>query len=747
MIIIYYMLVHMYYIDGFQSFYPLCTLSVGTDGTSTLRSSTPYLPHYSADQIDVFKSFLLQTSFIHELFAIPVEHSKDGLKGVELDKLYPLNQKYQRALYSLNIYSTLPTHFCLFSRANGELNANILHKPVLEGSENSPIFYFDESENITAFNIPFIDLFKNSSLDKDALFTKNLNTLFVNTPQQLLQQRLQKEPGNELSSKEINLLAGGELKDLKEVNIISGQREIYPGKYKTTLRLRYKSGQKQAPIFMFGAPEISPITGYTPDYSGFSIGPNGDASHILLKKSGWYLLSSRINNIDSGEHLIELTLYRKSIEFVLDGTVLFRCDLFETYWPESFYFHLYIRQSDKIEISEFTLCERAISFDAKETPVFLQLRHMPERFFSLEYIPRMFLSERSLGIMGIALHEVTILQKEIINNRERITSLKKDREEKKKENQFVGNSPPVVKMLSQVMPLSKSEITILLEGATGSGKEVLARYIHSNSTRFDKTFVKMDCSTIPDSLFESIVFGHVKGAFTGAANNTTGIIESANQGTLFIDEIQNLSLSAQAKLLRILEERVVQKTGSNEVIPVDIRFIAGTNQNLERRIKEGTFREDLYYRINLAVVLIPELNDRKEDIPDLCYHFISQYNSEMATRVENLSYECITLLKQYSWPGNVRELKNVVYHACIFAVNNKITPEVIHQLIDAKNNAVYSNVKGESKRFNAAGKKYRDALDKRKGNAVLTAKDLGISRNTLYYNMKKYGINPSEFRG
>jgi formate hydrogenlyase transcriptional activator len=232
-----------------------------------------------------------------------------------------------------------------------------------------------------------------------------------------------------------------------------------------------------------------------------------------------------------------------------------------------------------------------------------------------------------------------------------------------KEHEFeeiIGSSPELLKLLDRVQSVAPTDANVLIIGETGSGKELIARAIHSRSGRRNNPLVKVNCGAIPAGLVESELFGHVKGAFTSASERRIGRFELANNGTLFLDEVGELSLETQVKLLRVLQEQEFEPVGSSRTIKVNVRIIAATNRELEKAVQSGGFRSDLYYRLNVVPLRVPALRDRRSDIPDMVMEFLKQYASRMGRPVHSVSQESMRLLVDYSWPGNIRELQNVI---------------------------------------------------------------------------------------
>ena len=315
--------------------------------------------------------------------------------------------------------------------------------------------------------------------------------------------------------------------------------------------------------------------------------------------------------------------------------------------------------------------------------------------------------------------------------------------------EFFGKSTKIKRLLSSVEKLAGSaDTTILLEGESGTGKEVFARYIHQNSPRKNASFIQINCSAIPKELAESELFGHEKGAFTGAMQKTKlGKFELANGGTILLDEIGELSLDLQVKLLRVLQEKKFYRLGGEKEISVDVRVLAATNRNLEEEVKNGNFREDLYYRLNVANVFIPALRERKEDIPILAYSFLKEFSLKFNKEIKGINSEALGLLTSYPWKGNIRELRNVMERAIILLDGNELKENHFSFLQETVSTAVIDDDKFVLK-IPSTGIKIdqvlRTLLQKTlkitNGNQVKAAKILGLSRSKLRYRMEQLGI-------
>ena len=301
---------------------------------------------------------------------------------------------------------------------------------------------------------------------------------------------------------------------------------------------------------------------------------------------------------------------------------------------------------------------------------------------------------------------------------------------------IIGNSPAIKDVFALIDKVAKTEANILILGENGTGKELIARAIHQKSMRKDSSFVSVDMGAITETLFESELFGHKKGAFTDAREDRPGRFELANGGTLFLDEIGNLSLSLQSKLLTALQSRQVTRVGSNQSMEVDIRLICATNMNLHQMVKDGKFRQDLLYRINTVEITIPPLSERGDDIPMLANHFLNHYSKKYRKDVLSISPEALTKLKKYAWPGNVRELQHAIERALIMA--DSPTLQESDFLFSRKGNeAINADTLNLDEVEKAAVAK---AIQLHNGNISKAADELGLTRASLYRRMEKYGI-------
>ncbi|HLF19257.1 MAG TPA: sigma-54 dependent transcriptional regulator, partial [Bacteroidota bacterium] len=301
--------------------------------------------------------------------------------------------------------------------------------------------------------------------------------------------------------------------------------------------------------------------------------------------------------------------------------------------------------------------------------------------------------------------------------------------------ELIGDSPQMKKVLELAKTVAQTDTTVMIRGESGTGKELIARAIHANSARRYFPIIAVNCGAVPETLLESELFGHERGAFTGAQYRRKGKFEMADGGTIFLDEVGTISLKMQVQLLRIIESKQFTRVGGNDLIKSDFRVICATNRDLEAAVKEETFREDLYYRLNVFTVIIPPLRERRSDIPPLVGHFVQKYSSVMSKPLLEISPECMDVLVRYDWPGNVRELENVVERAMVIAKPPAIRPEDLPFQLSA------DGEKGSYDTLSAVEKmQIERILQRTSWNITHAAGILDIDRVTLYNKIAKYGL-------
>jgi len=356
--------------------------------------------------------------------------------------------------------------------------------------------------------------------------------------------------------------------------------------------------------------------------------------------------------------------------------------------------------------------------------------------------------------------ELKIIIKRALQTRDlsqEVISLRHQIRDKFSFKNIIGRSDKMKEVLYKIEKVAPTNTTVLIRGESGTGKELIAKTIYRYSPRKDKPFIAVDCAGLPESLIESELFGHTKGAFTGAIAKKIGKFELAQRGTLFLDEIGNLPVNIQVKLLRALQEREINRIGDKYPIKIDTRIIIATNTNLEEAMKRGTFREDLYYRINVFSIFLPSLREQKEDIPLLALHFLNKFNPILGKKVKDISERSMHLLVDYSWPGNVRELQNIIRQAIIMAEDiilpehlpfyikeNKVGADLVSALVEKEKigsiedfslKKIVNQLSQETER-----RIILEVLKRTKGNKAKTARLLKINYKTLYNKIKEYKI-------
>lgn len=372
---------------------------------------------------------------------------------------------------------------------------------------------------------------------------------------------------------------------------------------------------------------------------------------------------------------------------------------------------------------------------------------------AFDYITKPFRKERILHVIEQALNWQKLQQENIY--------LRRKLEEKAHASPLIGSSPPMRSLQSQIEKVARTSATVLITGESGTGKELVARALHAHSARSDRQFIPIDCSTIPQSIIESELFGHTKGSFTGAFRDKKGMVEEANAGTLFLDEIGDLHLSMQVKLLRLLQEGEYKVVGSNAIRKTDIRFIAATNQDLEAKIGRGEFREDLFYRLNVINIRVPPLRERREDLPLLVTHFLEKCNALHGKEIKAMSPEAMQCMLGRDWPGNVRELENLIERGVIMASGQ------ILQLADlgvsanepAKSAVPVRKAREGADLFAMPFKEAKDILLERfqaeyiskvltrnEGNVSQAARESGLKRQYLHRLMRETDLHSRTFK-
>jgi two-component system NtrC family response regulator len=366
-----------------------------------------------------------------------------------------------------------------------------------------------------------------------------------------------------------------------------------------------------------------------------------------------------------------------------------------------------------------------------------------------DYLPKPFTPDQLAVVVKKAVHNRNILLENLY--------LKDELQAKYRFENIIGSSKKMQEIFRLITKVAPTSSTVLITGESGTGKELIARAVHFNSLRKDRQFVPVDCAVLSENLLESELFGHIKGSFTGAVVTKPGLFEVADGGTLFLDEIGNISLATQSKLLRVIQEREFIPVGGTKVKKVDIRLVAATNKDLPEKIREGTFREDLFYRLNIVPIHLPPLRERPEDIPLLAQHFLEKYNLELGKKLKTLSPAAVELLLQYPWPGNVRELENTMERVSVMTEEEVVLPRHFPLPLQESPQGISFEVPQTSDELREAKKHLRDkaveeierlfvlaALSRNDWNVTRSAKDVGMLRPNFQALMRKHNIKSSE---
>ena len=326
----------------------------------------------------------------------------------------------------------------------------------------------------------------------------------------------------------------------------------------------------------------------------------------------------------------------------------------------------------------------------------------------------------------------------VLRDETRLLNLERNLKERQFYDRLIGNSPGMQKVKSLIKDLASVPTTVLLTGESGTGKELVVDSLHFQGDRSDKALIKVNCSALSDNLLESELFGHVRGAFTGAIKDHVGRFQKADGGTIFLDEIGDISPKMQLRLLRVIENMEFQRVGGNASIKVDVRIVAATNQDLRLKVARGQFREDLYYRLRVMEVKLPPLRERREDIPLLVSHFIQKFNRKLTKQIKTISEEALRGLTSHDWPGNVRELENVIERAFVLCHQSTITLEHLSDELTSKSRSSISGAFPIQEDEEVSS--ILSALDKTAGNKSRAARLLGLSRKTIYRKIEKYNL-------
>jgi transcriptional regulator with PAS, ATPase and Fis domain len=523
--------------------------------------------------------------------------------------------------------------------------------------------------------------------------------------------------------------------------------------FKEDLKLTFeiKSDIDSLPGIILG--DLMPI-GEFYDRNGYSISIYPLTKRICIKKRGYIIQSgSTINEVTGKYVLIKsggfflLTKDGEEILSFYDIHPIERTDLWIT---------LFKRTDDSCSIDRILIEKRTSEQQETNEEIITYLRNSERTPCLLDRVLSFSLAGTHNILRAYRLRSITAFQSRI-TRLEKLLNHERNEGERLKEllsqgdidkSIMIGRSREMQVIREKADKLSRTNISILIQGATGTGKEILAHYIHNKSGRAKGPFIKIDCSILPQSLIESELFGHEKGAFTGAEHAKEGLFESADGGTLFIDEISNLPMQSQAKLLQFLQDRSLIRLGGKKKRKIDTRIIVAANESLPKLVKEGRFREDLYYRFAVATFELPSLKERLEDLHLLCDYFLSIYSKSCGKEVSSLTNDAYEKMFSYSWPGNIRELRNVIDQAVLLCDTNSISAQLIRFPGDSSALAATGpeKMRKTTRHINANRNELVALLLKHKGSVIKCAAELEVTTRTLYYCLKQDNLNPKNFK-
>ncbi|OGS35785.1 MAG: hypothetical protein A2293_05110 [Elusimicrobia bacterium RIFOXYB2_FULL_49_7] len=636
------------------------------------------------------------------------------------------------------------------------------------------LFILDQENRLRGFNTHFASAFNISNDHQEKLLHRSIEECISPTPAEIqkgylkeIQNKTQRFPNplfmqeplketgwTALSPQNITLQSDGILWNNpgEEPDFLSFKNELNIGRYDFEFLLT-TTEQTQAPYMAVGGCKKKQQDPY-PDHSGYLAGFNRAGKNMIcsLRKLG-HILDGCTLRTGTGPAHYALEKRGHAFFYKLNGRTLLQ------YFDPDFLanpkatFSLVLPPGTRTCLSNIRInFGDSLDPETGPRPFFVRSLTGVERHFEVNRFYSNALTSSSTLYRGYILNDVTQLQTQAEQYKNQLTK-EKNRGDRLKyllygktrdENDLTGSSIAMQRLRKQAQTLAGTKVPILLTGPTGTGKGHLARFLHNLGPGKEKPFISVDCSAIPAQLIESELFGHEAGAFTGAIGRKTGRFEEANGGTLLLDEISNIALPIQMKLLGVLQDYVITRVGGTALIPLDIRLITTSNVNLTELIHRGLFREDLFFRINAVTLPLPSLKERMEDIPELADLFLQSFNRTLHKRIKGCTPKTFQTLSMHSWPGNVRELRNILYKAAVFCETDWIAPELIQfDAVDLNG----SHEQNKSKRMRRLTRdRLEEIVKKNMGCMADIARELGISRQATYDKMRKFDLTISHYR-
>jgi DNA-binding NtrC family response regulator len=670
------------------------------------------------------------------------------------------SRDFPREEYPELFYTTIPSALLSVCRTGKDRYCGIIRIiqtiPEIYLERSNGIIYIDEKERLIGFNHTFYEFFEFRHRDPLKMLMKPISAFLNPTPEQIQQDKLKYygqadeqaleslyrlgDPGITFSKTgcDQTLPDGLVLKNPDHGNLFCKLPVRVDTRFDFRLEIEAELMQGGLPLMTIG--KVGTISDY-PDRFGYLIGPDINRNRYILKRKGLInVMGERIKPMQrlhmellKTGNALYLRIGGKQVLAFYDSNFLHTDQGMITFG---------LRQGGVCRFRQVHLrCARE-TFYLADVPTVIKLNTPEQRYFVLNRINLIHLAINYPYVSAYVLENVTEIQKQVNVLEHQFQKLQEGADVPT--SRLVSKSAIMESIKQKARLVAESDATVLIQGATGTGKEVMAHYIHSQSLRHSKPFIKVDCSTIPRELVESELFGHEKGSFTGAGDRKIGLFEQADQGTLLLDEVANLTFEMQKKLLQFLQDHTITRVGGQTPIPLNLRIIVAANIPLMNLVEQGQFRADLFYRIDVVSIFLPPLKERKEDIPDLCDFFIQEMNKKHNRTVKELSSPALEKILGYEWPGNVRELRNVIERAVLFCKADKIKPELIQF-----SGTLQADPAGERKRhqfittdIKEIGRLFRE----HRGQAKKVAQALDIAPRTLYYQIKRLGFSVEDIR-
>ncbi|MBL8027534.1 MAG: sigma-54-dependent Fis family transcriptional regulator [Fibrobacteres bacterium] len=695
-------------------------------------------------------------------------------------------------------YTSIPEAVVSFYAIdNGKFIALIstseIGSPFLYNEHKNHILYLDEKGVIKGVNQRFFSIFKESHHQIGDILDKQINEFLSPTPIEIQKEyitrvdKTKQDKWNIIIEQNYNngnaipiitpskhdhssTMESGLVIENTDNEILHFPLQIKPFDVNTdfSLDIVIKGNATDDPLLCIYSGDISSPhniayqNGFDLSSRGYLIGRQYDNPHSMIKKTGFIAYSGDYVDIQDKDRKLSFTKENHLLSMSINDKNVIRWYDTDFILTENFRLSVAVRKRTKCTIGSIHLKTRKSSTEVQPISPIIRLKNQNHQTFLLNRFYTAPLNSSSLynNIEAYVLVDISKIQGHI-DQLTRNIKAKTQEEEKlrirlktieERESTFVGSSPAAESVREKARIIANSNATVLIQGETGTGKEILAQFIHKNSPSRNGPFVKVDCSTLPRDLIESELFGHESGAFTGALRRKIGLIEQANRGTLFIDEISNLSTETQKKLLQFLQDFSIYRIGGQKKIKLDIRIIVASNMDLQKMVRDGTFREDLFHRLYVASIKLPPLRSRKEDLLLLANHFLRIMSSANSKDITSISPEALKILFSYNWPGNVRELKNVIQRAILFSQNSELSAKDI-ELLPADFSSAEKPIQITPNRtnlyhslVNVPKEKIEELLSGNNGNVAETARQLSVTTRGLYLYFRKHGIEPSSFR-